>query len=384
MRALFYFFLLTALSAHSQALRDINYKYLYDGSEPFTFQMKSSRLAAYWETHFILQPTDTTTGNLFSVSFEWRKSLFEKEGSAVPSDSVHVVTTDSRIRGNMRTGLSDGLQIVVAKVFDRARNRVWFYYNVLEPKYPDNTFIEAGGTQWLRKYVPPGNITLRGENTFIASYYNDNFPAAPPAFSEQLGKVSRGMSVDSTFRLPAGEPVTLTTPGLYLVQYDTNAVEGLAFRVEDDYPRFGRIENLADPLIYICTRQEYDRMKAAKGDKRAFDKIILSITGDAGRARVLMKSYFRRVEMANLLFTSYKEGWKTDKGMIYIVFGPPNEVYRFLDREVWKYSNNSVKISFDFAKSPSLFDPESYVLIRSKKFTEAWYEIIDLWRNARF
>src|SRR5690606_17413470 len=150
--------------------------------------------------------------------------------------------------------------------------------------------------------------------------------------------------------------------GLYLVQTDTNSTKGYAFRVEEDYPRLAKIESLADPLIYICTKQEFDRIKAAKGDKKAFDRVILSITRDAERAKTFMRSYFRRVELANTFFTSYKEGWKTDRGMIYIIFGLPDQIYRFTDREVWTYKNNQYKASFDFVKSSTLFDPENYVL----------------------
>ena len=70
--------------------------------------------------------------------------------------------------------------------------------------------------------------------------------------------------------------------------------------------------------------------------------------------------------------------------MIYIIFGLPEEVYLFDDREIWEYKNDNVKIRFQFVKSPSLFDPDNYVLIRDKKYTNTWYEMVDLWRKARF
>ena len=192
------------------------------------------------------------------------------------------------------------------------------------------------------------------------------------------------MEVDSTFSISTIQPVAFSQTGLYLIQSDTNATQGFAFRVEEDYPRLAKIESLADPLIYVCTKQEYDRIKQAKGDKRAFDRVILSITRDTERARNFMRSYFRRVEVANELFTSYKEGWKTDRGMIYIIFGLPDQVFRFTDREVWSYKNSMYKVTFDFVRSSTLFDPENYVLVREKKIQETWYEVIDLWRNARF
>jgi GWxTD domain-containing protein len=199
-----------------------------------------------------------------------------------------------------------------------------------------------------------------------------------------MGKVAKAMIVDSTFNYTADQPITFVQTGLYLIQKDTTSTEGFAFRVEEDYPRLAKIESLADPLIYVCTKQEFDRIKLAKGEKKAFDRVILSITGDTERAKNFMRNYFRRVELANEFFTSYKEGWKTDRGMIYIIFGMPDQVFRFTDREVWSYKNNMYKISFDFVKSSTLFDPENFVLVRDKKFQETWYEVIDLWRNARF
>jgi hypothetical protein len=97
-----------------------------------------------------------------------------------------------------------------------------------------------------------------------------------------------------------------------------------------------------------------------------------------------MRSYFKRVELANQFFSSFKEGWKTDRGMVYIIYGIPDEVYKFKDREVWKYKSSTYKASFDFVRSGTLFDPDNYVLIRDNKFKETWYEVVDLWRNARF
>jgi GWxTD domain-containing protein len=129
---------------------------------------------------------------------------------------------------------------------------------------------------------------------------------------------------------------------------------------------------------------EFDKIKAANGDKKSFDRVILNITGSAERAREFMSNYFKRVEWANFYFTSYKEGWKTDRGMIYILFGLPDELYKFDDREVWTYKSAHLKETFNFVRSSTIFDPENYVLIREKKFQELWYDKVDLWRNARF
>jgi GWxTD domain-containing protein len=56
-----------------------------------------------------------------------------------------------------------------------------------------------------------------------------------------------------------------------------------------------------------------------------------------------MEAYFAKVEYANKTFKHYIEGWRTDMGMVYIIFGPPNNVDRHpfdIDSkpyEVWTY-----------------------------------------------
>lgn len=56
-----------------------------------------------------------------------------------------------------------------------------------------------------------------------------------------------------------------------------------------------------------------------------------------------MEEYYARVEYANKQFSHYIDGWRTDMGMIYIIFGAPNNVDRHpfeVDSkpyEVWAY-----------------------------------------------
>ena len=57
----------------------------------------------------------------------------------------------------------------------------------------------------------------------------------------------------------------------------------------------------------------------------------------------LMEEYYRRVHYANEHFTSFQPGWKSDMGMIYILFGAPDDVERINSHserkvfEVWHY-----------------------------------------------
>jgi GWxTD domain-containing protein len=378
---------LVSVGARAQALRDVNYNFLYDPTEPFTLSINAVRAVPGWTAFYDFALRDSAQRvDQYHLSWDIRPTIDEKQGTALDPSFIKKTNGSRSLAGEITIPASTTPQVLTLKVLNNAVKRAWMFYRILEPNYPVNGYVIANGKAVGLNYVKVNTpLMLASEGgTKVISYYNDDFPAAVPAFSEGMAKVSRGMKVDSTFNVPVNQEISFSEPGLYLVQRDTMATEGFAFRVQDDYPRLAKVESLADPLIYICTKQEFEKVKAAKGDKKAFDRVILGITGNTERARNFMRNYFKRVEWANLYFTSYKEGWKTDRGMIYILFGLPEEVYKFSDREVWNYKSSSLKASFNFVKSSTIFDPDNYVLIREKKFQETWYEKVDLWRNARF
>jgi GWxTD domain-containing protein len=369
-------------SAFSQPLRDINYNYLYDPDQTASLQIRAIRSEADWIIHFSIPQTDTTNLlNTYTIEWGTRENLSDKEGKPLEP----IALQGSMVNGSFHLPLSNGPIYLVAKLINKPMRRAWIFYRLLEPNSPVNTTIETNGKPLLRPFVNfSDSVVLTGLSTAIVSYYNDVFPAAQPPFSEAQGKVSKGMKTDSTFLIREGEVYALSKKGLYLVQRDTNSSEGVAVRAEADYPKFAKIASLSPPLVYITTAQEYSKLMQAKNDKKAFDRVILSITNDKDRASRLMKNYFRRVELANQYFTSYKEGWKTDRGMVYVVFGLPDEVFKFNDREVWNYSLTKKNLSFTFVKASSVFDPDNYVLLRDQKYQQSWYETIDLWRGSRF
>ncbi len=69
----------------------------------------------------------------------------------------------------------------------------------------------------------------------------------------------------------------------------------------------------------------------------------------------LQQEFYRRVEFANSVFTINaldKEGWKTDRGSVYIKYGPPTEVERHQEQlnlppyEIWYYSKLDQRFFF--------------------------------------
>ena len=92
------------------------------------------------------------------------------------------------------------------------------------------------------------------------------------------------------------------------------------------------VENSFQQMRYILTNNERKEAKGKKG--KALEKIFLDFwnkrdpTPDSN-INELMEEYYIRVNYVNEYFNmSWKEGWETDFGMIYILFGPPDEIQR--------------------------------------------------------
>jgi GWxTD domain-containing protein len=382
-RVLMGFVCLFCLTAHAQVLREINYNYQYDPSAVFVLNWKVVKSDNDFQVFYEVQLNDTIQKLDFAIELETRSSLSDKSGKSITVPAVKQLT---KLIGAANFQPEQDQNIIVAKIIvtDHGKSKTFIFHKQL-PKNK-SPYLLVDQRPLLNSFIN-SNKAVSGFNSnhpLQISYYKGQFPQGAPAFSNAQAKVSKTLKPDSVFSIEGGAPIQFHKKGLYLAQQDTASAEGCAFRVEDDYPKLGKLESLAGPLIYICTKQETEKIKQAGNDKKKFDQIILSITGNSDRARAFMRSYFRRVELVNQYFSSYKEGWKTDRGMIYLIFGLPEEVYLFDDREVWEYKNDNAKIRFQFIKSPTLFDPNNYVLIRDKKFTNTWYEMIDLWRKARF
>lgn len=376
------FLLLFGSQAFGQSLQSINYNYLYDPDPKLTFQLDIIPLSMdSISVVYQLQVADSLNTKDFTLLWESYASASDKEGTPFfPSIKFH--SYSNHVYGTFT--LARTATIIAAKVIRNTLKQAWVFFKVIDINTPLNGFVLSDNKVALDYVTIPSSLSIvNGKSTSTVFYYKDDFPPATPPFAETLGNINRTWRPDSVFSVDA--VFAPFSKGLYLIQSDTSSSKGICIRAEDNYPKYSTLQNLTGPLTYITTKSEYDRLRNAQGDKKVFDKLILGITGNAERARFFMRNYFRRVEMANRFFTSYKEGWKTDRGMIYIIFGQANFVYRFEDREVWEYQTSlGEKYSFTFVKSSSLFDPENYVLIRKRSHQDLWLEAVDLNRNARF
>lgn len=372
-----------------QPLQNINYNYLYFPEMAFSFSLdvfESSKDSVGVVYQLTLNDT-TVAGALdkYLISWETYSSLSSKEAQVI-YPAHQFVTTRQFINGTFRLPKSG--TVLAAKVINANAKIAWYYFKPLDLTYQADGYLINSGKTVVNNIETTGEtVYIKGRrdvNQSFVYFYKEKFPAATPAFAEEQMAVSAVLKPDSTLKL-SGNSFTTFANGLYLIQSDSLAKRGVSLLVRDDYPKYSKLENLVGPLTYITTKNEYDRLRNSVGDKKAFDRIIIGITGNTERAKTFMRNYYKRVELSNRFFSSYKEGWKTDRGMIYITFGLPNAVYKFYDREVWEYESASTpKISFTFVRSSSIFDPDNYVLLRKKSYQDTWLQVIDLIRSSRF
>lgn len=241
-------------------------------------------------------------------------------------------------------------------------------------------------------YKPDDVVYLQSarnkEKLYEVDFFKANFKLALPPFSlEQMQHFS--YKPDSTFSVyEKNGLVELALPqkGFFHLKTNNETKEGVTFYVyESSYPKIKNTEQMILATRYIMAKKEFDNCMLANDKKAAIDKFWLEIGGSNERAKELIRKYYGRVQESNKLFSSFQEGWKTDRGMIYIVFGAPNKVTKRKNGEVWTYGElgNPSSIVFSFIKVINPFTDNDYYLERSEAFKAPWYEAIDMWRQGR-
>ncbi len=136
------------------------------------------------------------------------------------------------------------------------------------------------------------------------------------------------------------------------------------------FPRIETPKDFIDPLVYIASPSELAGLRQASSDDEQMKQLRafwLTPSRNQAEAAQSMNIYYRRVEEANWFFSVFKEGWKTDQGMIYIVYGPPASIVRDgLDAEVWLYPDRGIQYVFTRVRQehPDETLPEHAILVR--------------------
>ena len=240
---------------------------------------------------------------------------------------------------------------------------------------------------------------FEGQSILIKSNFNNDklyatknktvFPLSPPPFTKSA-QPSFPDNISFTEELNFNSKniifYDLPNEGFVFFQLDTlNDLGFTLFNFHNDYPLLKSAEQLIPPLRYLTTKDEFDLLVSSINPKVAVDKYWLSNATSKERARTLIRVFYSRVEFANKLFSCHLEGWKTDRGMISIIFGTPSYTSLVRNSEVWIYGdeNNIHSLKFVFDQKPNPFSSNDYVLSRNYSYKNPWYRAVESWRNGK-
>lgn len=178
-------------------------------------------------------------------------------------------------------------------------------------------------------------------------------------------------------------PISFKDLGVYLFHIQKDKLQGLSvFKFYSDFPYVSNDAQKLFTLRYLNPRFEFADLMAMK-PADAVHEFWYSKSRTLERSKDMMTSYYRRAQRANELFTSYKEGWKTDRGMIFMIYGAPDKVNKLKDREVWEYGNDAFYngLRFVFTRVDNPFTQNDFRLIRQAYYENSWQGILDNWRS---
>jgi GWxTD domain-containing protein len=214
---------------------------------------------------------------------------------------------------------------------------------------------------------------IRGDKFVVTVNVLDNYQQKIQEIKEK--KFVRGKVYDSSVEVGTVNIFNLPT-GIYYLDVAVSDIEGrilvenrrkffifnpsVAPRV-DTSKVVAQVYSLAESELddeftkasYIATQEERDFYKKLKGieAKRRFLGIFWARRGGVE----FRNQYLQRVKEADEKFTTkYEPGWKTDRGRVYIVYGPPDEVERYpytenmKPYEIWHYYNLQGGVIFVF------------------------------------
>lgn len=236
-------------------------------------------------------------------------------------------------------------------------------------KFPSFVPVDAQGRPLLKSYLTQDQVVPLGSDSSYHAYgYLDDFGPADPAMG-QMKPIAPSLKIDTS--LVFQDTLTgLEDYHFYLIQEDSTAESGITFlKCPPYFPKFQRIEELIPPLTYITTANEI-KVLTQNMTKKSFENFWVDTYGTKFLARNAIKAFYDRVERANEVFTDYKQGWETDRGIISIIFGMPDHVERNEQREIWRYSDG---LEFEFIRISTLFTPSMYSLKRDRSYENLWY-----------
>jgi len=227
----------------------------------------------------------------------------------------------------------------------------------------------------------------KGVDSIYVDYFNpvNELPRPPITATSDY---TMNYSPDTTYVFPMVDTVDydLRMEGMYLIKIDRDRDEGLTlFNFGSSFPEVKTPRELMEPIFYLATLAEYRDLRTQSNRKLAVDEFWIKLGNSIEKSRELIRIYYNRVIYSNLYFSSNKEGWKTDQGMIFILFGPPTRIQMTGNGESWYYfaKRKSKVVEFKFEREQDAFSDQNMMWKKTSESQTYRNEAIRSWRNGK-
>lgn len=408
--------LLAACSSSAPLSKRDNFSYLYGkGSTQMPLQVRvhhvgNDRSRVYFKlnTTDLLYKSDGTGGPFHAVvriSYE----SYEAFGSKVLLDSASTVIDDASQSPSEEKELIGSMDLrrnerrsFILKVMARDLNRdatSTVFIRVERDGGPSGQYFmpvdTAYGLPYFADHFKGGAVRVRCEACTGKTLTVRRFPArtslpAPVFTTSAPADPSLNAAAEVSFTTVADPDgnftLDLKAPGAYRIYSDTSSTPAYAvYSVSEAYPIVATEDDLLKPLRYITSNQEFDRIVKSGNVRQAIEQFWINAAGDRERGREAIRIFYGRVENANRHFTAESEGWRTDRGLVHIIFGVPTSIYKNDLSETWIFGeeNNLMSLSFTFKRRNGALNDNDLVLERDPLLKGAWYRNVESWRNGR-
>lgn len=239
--------------------------------------------------------------------------------------------------------------------------------------YPEESF------RLIHRDLPAGPI-------YVSRFASRNILPLPPWSQDEPTDLAPVPDSTWIINYSPQSYLQLNGRGIYVFHRTIERAQGFCVvQFNDHFPQVTQPEDMLPPLQYITTREEYRKMIETENRKQALDDFWIAKGITFPNARDLIRVYYNRVLFANHYFTSTREGWKTDRGMIYTIIGPPEQVVKTEAKESWIYRDSQTNrtIQFDFVLRTDFWTGYEYRMVRSEDYRSLWIRAVETWRHGK-
>lgn len=351
---------------------------------------------------FPVQTTDTTEASLSKVflsKFTIRLPFGKYNLSIHYIDAVNRLRADSLLYDLVITSFSDSTAMsdidLCSHITESDQKESPFYKNTYETYTNPSHFFGTSFAPVLYSYVElynlhPGNTyiltqrLLDWKGTVVKEQTKKRIPTASAIVDVGTMKVVQFPSGKYFFvmelRDSAGNSKALRQKTIFLhnpgVQATTTEQSKLlAFGAAYAGMSEEELDKEFNAARYICRKEDekiFSKLSTPEAKREFLSQFWGEVeSGKRGFTDVTRAVYVDRVTIANQRYRQFgKEGWRTDRGRIYILYGEPSDIERYpmsdnaKPYEIWQYDHIEGGVKFIFVDRSGYGE---YILVHSTK-----------------